>query len=172
MLYALKAIKKADGIKLMIHHVHGHKKRGKKMERMMTGIKRNGHPKRPGRNEEGFTLVEIIAVLVILGILAAVAIPKYFDLQSDARRKSMEGAMAEAVGRVNGKFGSALLGGSTYDTIDYSAAALGTDMGDFTLSVSGGGAGTGPITLTVTGRAGSPVAGETIARTIQRPGSV
>ena len=34
------------------------------------------------KNEEGFTLVEIIAVLVILGILAAVAIPKYFDLQS------------------------------------------------------------------------------------------
>ena len=139
---------------------------------MMTGEKRNRHPKRPGRNEDGFTLVEIIAVLVILGILAAVAIPKYFDLQSDARRKSMEGAMAEAVGRVNGKFGSALLGGSTYDNINYTAASLGTDMGDFTLSVSGGAAGTGAITLTVTGKTNTPVAGETIVRTIQRPGSV
>ncbi|WP_413815482.1 type IV pilin protein, partial [Desulfobotulus sp.] len=30
------------------------------------------------RNQEGFTLIEIIAVLVLLGILAAVAVPRYF----------------------------------------------------------------------------------------------
>ena len=123
------------------------------------------------KNEEGFTLVEIIAVLVILGILAAVAIPKYFDLQADARTKAMEGAMAEAVGRVNGKFGSAVLGGSTFDTINYTATSLGTDMGDFTLGAAGGAAGTGNITLTVTGRAGGPVAGDTMVRVLPRPGS-
>lgn len=46
--------------------------------------------------QQGFTLIEIIAVLVILGILAIVAVPKYMDLQDQARQSAAKGLIAAA----------------------------------------------------------------------------
>jgi prepilin-type N-terminal cleavage/methylation domain-containing protein len=80
------------------------------------------------KKEEGFTLVEVIAVLVILGILAAVAIPKFFDMQRTAREKAIQGAISELNGQVALSFAKNALDGGTAGGYSGYSAYIGEDF--------------------------------------------
>ena len=58
------------------------------------------------KRQNGFTLIELVVVIVILGILAVTAAPKFMNLQGDARNASLQGlkgAIQGAAGIVYGK---------------------------------------------------------------------
>jgi MSHA pilin protein MshA len=66
--------------------------------------------------QQGFTLIELVVVIVILGILAATAAPKFIDLTGDARTSVMQGVQGSMNSAVNLAHAKALVAGQTGGT--------------------------------------------------------
>jgi prepilin-type N-terminal cleavage/methylation domain-containing protein len=70
-------------------------------------------------SEAGFTLIELVIVIVILGILAAVAIPKYEDMREQARTAALKGQLGSIRSAVSIQYArNALNGAAAFPTLN------------------------------------------------------
>jgi len=64
------------------------------------------------KKQNGFTLIELVIVIIVLGILAATAVPKFINLQDDAKKSAMNGVEAAVHSAANIVYSKSAINGT------------------------------------------------------------
>ncbi|MGP1347317.1 MAG: type II secretion system protein [Phycisphaerales bacterium] len=72
------------------------------------------------RSRSGFTLIELIAVIVVLAILSGIALPKFFDYSARARSSALQGALGGIRTAIANYYADSAVAGAepVYPTVD------------------------------------------------------
>ncbi|NQZ39974.1 type II secretion system protein [Moritella sp.] len=78
------------------------------------------------KRNAGFTLIELVIVIIVLGILAATAVPKFINLQDDAKKAAMKGVESALHSAANIVYSKAAINGIESN----SSGSISTSSGD------------------------------------------
>ena len=104
-------------------------------------------------SKKGFTLIELVMIIVILGVLAAVAIPKYYNLLSDANTAAEKGVVGGVRAGIHTYFAQNKAWPTTLDSASDGAATSSNAFFTTVLSQGGVQSDWTKATLTYTGPA-------------------